>query len=378
MVTSGSRQPRVPVERIDAFAVAIPLVGPGFQSAHGIARIQKSVVVKVWARDGTYGLGNVDPTPGYSSTSVEAAIATIRERLAPALLSHDAMSINCVIDTIDEAASGCFEAQAAVEMAFIDLVAKHLNIAVHDYLGGAVTTELRFNAWVGASKPAAAAAEADRWNSMGFASAKIKLDGDVRADGERVRAVREAVGSGMKLRVDANGSYTVEDAIALGRNVEKFDVELFEQPVPADALLAMAKVRGAISIPIMADESITDHASLLDVIRGGCADLVKLKVMKQGGLLKCRRMIDTASAAGMRVVIGHGFGLGVNTAAEIALAATSRDVVAGLECVGPLKTADDIVRDKLDLSMGRLMLPPGPGLGVSLDDDKVRQYSVMA
>lgn len=365
------------IRRIEAFKVAIPLNG-GYKTAYGTARFQAGLVVKVIASDGTVGLGNVDPTAGYSSDSVEAGLASIQDRLAPALLSQDVNSINQVVDAMDLAVSGRLEAKAAVEMACVDLVAKQLNISVHDYLGGAITTDLLFNAWVGASEPYAAAAEAVRWSQNGFLSAKVKLEGNLGADIDRVQAVREAVGPRMRLRVDANGGYTVEDAIAFGRKVEKFDIELFEQPVAAAALSAMARVREAIGIPVMADESVTDHASLIELIRADCADLIKLKVMKQGGLLKCRGMIETAAAAGMRVVVGHGFGLGVHTAAEMALAAASRGVVSGLECVGPLKTADDIVTDKLDLSTGRVRLPPGPGLGVSLDEEKVRQYRVPA
>jgi len=78
----------------------------------------------------------------------------------------------------------------------------------------------------------------------------------------------------------------------------------------------------------------------------------------------------------MKVVIGHGFGLGINTVAEIMLACTSTEVLEGLECVGPLKTTDDIVTHKLDISNGQLALPGGPGLGVSLDEEKVRTYQI--
>jgi muconate cycloisomerase len=124
----------------------------------------------------------------------------------------------------------------------------------------------------------------------------------------------------------------------------------------------------------MADESIIDYPSLIAVIKSEAADIVKLKVMKQGGFLNTRRMLETATAAGMKVVIGHGFGLGVNTVAEIMLAATSTNVLTGLECVGPLKTSDDIVTHKLELSSGTLKLPQGPGLGVELDMQKVQQY----
>jgi muconate cycloisomerase len=150
---------------------------------------------------------------------------------------------------------------------------------------------------------------------------------------------------------------------------------LFEQPVPADDLAGMARVRReAGGTPIMADESVLDHASLIRIIKADAADLVKVKVMKQGGLLNTSRMIATAEAAGIRCVIGHGFGLGINTMAEIMLAATSHNIIDGIECVGPLKTADDIVTDKLDLNSGRLALPTGPGFGVTIDEAKLDRY----
>ena len=148
-----------------------------------------------------------------------------------------------------------------------------------------------------------------------------------------------------------------------------------EQPVAADDIAGMARVRreGG-GIPIMADESVLDHASLINIIRADAADIVKVKVMKQGGFLNTRRMIATADAAGVRCVLGHGFGLGINTMAEIMCAATSANVVDGLECVGPLKTSDDIVTHKIDMTSGSIALPDGPGLGVVLDDAKIERY----
>ncbi|NBV88898.1 MAG: hypothetical protein EBR88_05220, partial [Betaproteobacteria bacterium] len=116
-------------------------------------------------------------------------------------------------------------------------------------------------------------------------------------------------------------------------------------------------------------------ASLLRIIRAEAADLVKLKVMKQGGFLKTARMLATAEAAGLRVVIGHGFGLGVNTMAEILFASTSHAVIDGLECVGPIKTTDDIVTEKLDLQSGRLTVPTAAGIGVSLDEERLARYA---
>jgi muconate cycloisomerase len=364
----------LPIRRVEIFGVAVPLVGGGFRNAYVTKTIQKSALVRLTADDGTVGLGNIDPSPGYSVETIEQSLAALRERLAPVVQGLDAGNVHGILRAMDGALSGHLDAKAAIEMACVDLLARRLGIPVHQYLGGAVVDRVRFNAWIGILPPDEAAAEARTWFDRGFRSAKIKVGGGIQADRDRVRAVREAVGPTMALRADANAGYGVDDAIALGRLLEPFDLQLLEQPVAEHDLDGMARVRRAIGIPVMADESITDHASLIAVIRAGCADIVKLKVMKQGGFLTCRRMLETASAAGLKVVIGHGFGLGVNTVAEIMLASTSRSVLEGLECVGPLKTADDIVTSKLDLGRGELALPGGPGLGVELDEARLRAY----
>ncbi|MDB5839505.1 MAG: hypothetical protein JWQ23_1457 [Herminiimonas sp.] len=365
---------RLPIRRIEVFCVAVPLVGTGFRNAYTTKTIQKSALVRLTADDGSIGLGNIDPSPGYSAETIGQSLAAIRERLAPLIQGQDAGNPHRIMQAMDDDLPNYLDAKAAIEMACVDLLARRLGIPVHQYLGGAVTENVSFNAWIGIVSPDEAAAEARKWHERGFLSAKIKVGGGIEADRDRIKAVRDAVGPGMTLRADANAGYSVDEAIALGRLLEPFDLQLLEQPVADKDLAGMAKVRRSIGIPVMADESITDHESLIDVIRAGSADIVKLKVMKQGGFLKCRRMLETATAAGMRVVIGHGFGLGVNTVAEIMLASTSSNVLPGLECVGPLKTADDIVTAKLDLGAGRIALPCGPGLGVELSDEKIQRY----
>ncbi|WP_233833684.1 mandelate racemase/muconate lactonizing enzyme family protein [Paraburkholderia sp. ZP32-5] len=364
----------LPIKSVDVFGVAVPLVGAGFKNAYTTKTTQKSAIVRLTAEDGSMGLGNIDPSPGYSVETVEASLDVIRRTLAPCVKGMNAGNPHRLINAMDRMTDAYLDAKAAIEMAAVDLLSRHLGIPVHQYLGGAVRDTVGFNAWIGIVPPDQAAAEARKWFDAGFRSAKIKVGGNIHADRDRLMAVRAAVGPGMALRADANAGYSVEDAIALGRLLEPVGLQLLEQPVAAEDLAGMAKVRQAVGMPVMADESITDYRSLIDVIRADCADIVKLKVMKQGGLLRCRRMLESATAAGMPVVIGHGFGLGINTVAEIMLACTSDNVLDGLECVGPLKTADDIVTAKLDLTGGRLAVPQGPGLGVTMDDEKVRRY----
>src|SRR5439155_1205304 len=241
-----------------------------FKNAYVTKTVQKSAVVRVFAVGGAVGLGNIDPSPGYSTETIDKSLDALRTRLAPAAVGLDASNIHALTARLDAVLPGFFEAKAAIEMACVDLTARRLGVPVYTYLGGAVKTRLTFNAWIGILPPEEAAAEALKWHGRGFRSAKIKVGGNIDADRERVRAVRAAVGS--------------------------------------------------------------------------------------------------------RCGIGHGFGLGVSTMAEIMLAATSVSVIDGLECVGPLKTTDDIVTSKLDLTSGAIDLPRGPGLGVTLDEEKLARY----
>ena len=126
----------------------------------------------------------------------------------------------------------------------------------------------------------------------------------------------------------------------------------------------------------MADEAISDHASLLKVIKADCADLVKFGIAQAGGIIPAVRMMATAEAAGLKVVMGHGFGLDMSTMAEIMVGALSTNILPGLECVGPLKVKDTVAQSTLDIGSGSFIIPTGVGLCLELDDQKLTQYSV--
>src|SRR3979490_1404430 len=275
---------RLSIERVEVFGVAVPLAGGGFKNAYVTKTVQKSAVVRVTAGGGAVGLGNIDPSPGYSSETIEESLAALRGKLAPGVIGADAANIHVLNARLDAAAPDLLDAKAAIEMACVDLTARVLGVPVYTYLGGAVRERLSFNAWIGILPPGEAAAEARKWFERGFRSAKIKVGGGIEADCDRVKAVREAVGGTMALRIDANAGYDADTAVRLAHLVQPYDLQLFEQPVPAGDLAGRARVRReAGGVPIMADESILDHASLIAVIKAGAADIVKLKVMKQSG-----------------------------------------------------------------------------------------------
>ena len=355
------------IAAVEPIIVEVPTHEP-VKGVHGVAHSQRSVLVRVATDRGIEGWGNVDPSPGYTLMSADQIHAAVRAS-APALSGRDAMNLNAVLAAMDAVVPSAYEAQAAVEMALCDLRARAFGIPVHVLLGGAVKPKIGLNAWIGTVPPEQAAAEALGWLDRGFRSAKIKLDGAAPEGVRRVAAVREAVGGRMALRVDFNESLPTDEAIGFIRQLERYDLTLVEQPVARNRIDDLAAIRRGIGIRLMADESVVGPASLIEIIRREAADLVKVKVMKQGGLTRTIEMVRIAAAAGLGVVIGHGFGLSLSTMAEATIAAVCPAVLDGCEAVGPLKMAADVVSEPLMLDRGVIHLGDQPGFGVAIDPE---------
>ncbi len=366
--------PDMRVATLEPILVEVPFKRP-VAGVHGTRSGQVSVLLRLTSDEGTEGWGNVDPTPGYSAMSAEEVYATVRE-LAAVVTGLDAFNLHRILAAMDAAVPRRFEAKALIEMALWDLKGRALALPVHRLLGGHLRDEVTLNAWIGTVPPEQAAGEALDWLARGFTTAKIKVSGPGPEGRERVAAVRGAVGDRMALRVDFNESLRPEEAVACIDALEPYGLALCEQPIPRDDIAGLAAIRRAVRTPLMADESVEDEASLIEIIRREAADIVKVKVMKQGGLLKTLRMIEIAAAAGMRSVVGHGFGLSPSTLAEVQVAACSAAVLPGCEAVGPLKMAGDVVAEPLALGRGVIRLPDTPGLGFAVDHDAVKRLRV--
>ncbi len=357
---------------VEPVIVDIPMREP-VKGVHGTTAVQRSVLVRVVADSRAEGWGNVDPTPGYTLMSADEIRDTVAG-LAPQLVGLDPFNLHQALAAMDRAVPERFEAKAAVEMALCDLKGRAVGLPVHSLLGGRVRERITLNAWIGTVPPEQAAREAREWLGRGFTTAKIKISGPGPEGTDRVAAVRAAVGARMELRVDFNESLARGEAVGVIRRLQPYDLVLVEQPIPRDDVAGLAEIRRAIGIPLMADESVIGPASLIDIIRREAADIVKVKVMKQGGLIRTQQMAECAAAAGLRVVIGHGFGLTLSTLAEAAVAACSEAIMPGCEAVGPLKMAGDVVTDPAHLDAGVIDLPDTPGLGATIDPESLKRY----
>lgn len=331
------------------------------------------VLVRILDDSGNMGLGEASVTSVWSGETQSGTLALIREVLAPELIGADPFDTEWIGKRMDRAAFGNSFAKAAIEMALLDMQGKALGVPVYQLLGGKSQLEvgIRLKFVVGAVEPVRAAQRARRMVERGWRAIKVKIgrDRDPQHDIDRLSAVRDAIGVGVWLSVDANGGYSVEQAVWVATRLEKLNVQLFEQPTQRGDHRSMAAVRLRSSIPIMADESVFTPLDALEVIRHEAADVLSLYPGKHGGIRATQQIAKMAEAAGIPCTIGS------NLEREVATAAMAHvtTCTANLQCdrypgdlIGPLYYREHLTSAPLHYEVDTLRVPTGPGLGVEL------------
>jgi muconate cycloisomerase len=332
------------------------------------------VLVRVRDDAGRVGLGEASVTSVWSGETQAGTLALLNDVLGPLAVGADPFDTEWLGRRLDRAAFGNSFAKAALEMALLDLQGQTLGVPAYRLLGGRARPEehargVRLKFVVGAVEPALAAARARRMVERGWGAIKVKVGRHAhpRVDVERLRAVRETIGPGVWLSVDANGGYTVEQALWAAARLEPLGVALFEQPTRRGDHRAMAEVRRRSDIPVMADESVFTAQDALEVIRHDAADVLSLYPGKHGGVRATQHIARLAEAAGVPCTIGSNLEREVATAAMAHVTACT----ANLDCerfpgdlIGPLYYDRPLSLAPLEYRADRLLVPEGPGLGV--------------
>lgn len=346
-------------------------------SSLGAHLVGQYVLVRITDDAGRVGLGEASVTSVWSGETQAGTIALVRDFLAPLVVGADPFDTEWIGRRLDRAAFGNSFAKAALEMALLDLQGRTLVVPVFKLLGGRDTPEtgadpgIRLKFVVGAVEPNVAAERARQMVDRGWTGIKVKVGRHENplVDADRLRAVREAVGPDVMLTVDANGGYTVEQAVRAARLFEHCGVALFEQPTRRGDHAAMAEVRRRSDIPVMADESVFTPQDALEVIKARAADVLSLYPGKHGGIRATQAIARMAEAAGIPCTIGS------NLEREVATAAMAHVAVAtpNLRCerfpgdlIGPLYFEESLTADPLNYQADRLFVPQGPGLGVEV------------
>jgi L-Ala-D/L-Glu epimerase len=312
--------------------VSIPFRQP-FVTSGGVVSARELVLLRLEASDGTVGWGEAAPFEPYDGVPIDRAVAALSGgggRRPP-------------------------QARAAEEIARLDLEARQEGRPLAEPIRDA----LPVNMTLPAGPPEEVAAQAREGLRAGYACFKVKVG--LPDDEQRVAAVRDAVGPWPALRVDANRAWSVEQAVASIRTIERHDLEFVEQP--CRSLDELRAVRGRVSTPIAADESVRSTRALRRALELEACDVVNVKLAGAGGFTSAREAVRLARANGLGAFLSSTLDGPWGIAASLQLAA-SEDVK--LACgLATLELFDAPIARALPAPTGgTLKVPPGPGLGV--------------
>lgn len=351
---------------VEVIPYALPFREP-YVTARGVLSQREMVLLRLRDGDGVIGLGEAVPLAlrgGIGLTEVVGELEAWGEHGEVQALSAPA--------------------RCAVETASMDLRGRRAGKEAGE---GERDEAIECNATLVAGPPEAVAAEAERWAQAGFTTFKLKLgaetvstrpiDGLTRSRGSRdvgqVRAVREALGSEVRIRVDANEVWDLETAKSTLAALEEFEVELAEQPVAG--LEAMAELAASTSIPLAADESVASLGEAEEAAALGACEFTGIKLSKVGGPEEALAIADVLPAYVTSALDGP---VGIAAAAQVALSLAETTHPERLHLAHGLATqrlfASTIAAVECEVRAGMLHLPPGPGLGVEIDEDSLQAH----
>jgi len=355
--------------------VAIPFTGAekwAWGGRNGLA----NVILEIETDAGLMGLGEAG---GYPTPDIVVAVIRSLEGL---VVGENPFHIERILKRM-YAIGGWHHVRAsntgiaAIEAACWDIVGKACNQPLVNLFGGPVRDRVEYMYYLVRKPAAELASDARDAVRRGFRTLYLKVGGNrPEEDIELVAAIREGAGPDALIRVDANEAWSSGAAIRIIRELERYKLELVEQPVSARNLTEMAYVRSQIATPVLANEASWTRYDALEVIRHNAADVVSVDFQMDGGLLNMKRSAGLCEIAGLPV-LKHSLGeLGIATYAALHVMASTPNFLYANQSYASF-LADDIIEGAgpLPYHDGCLATPQAPGIGVQLDRDKLARYA---
>ncbi len=356
------------IERFDILPCDMPQEDPQWRFSIHANRISRGWLVRLTTDTGVEGYGYASATRhmGASAEGLKGAL----EAFADIVLGQEPFNIEAIMAGLDQQLTGINQAKAAIDCALHEVVARSLDLPLYKLFGGKLRDEVPVMRVLSIKSPEDMADRAQDLLARGPKFIKIKVDGNVAEDFERVRAIREQVGPGIRLTIDANQAYTPKNAILIAGKVVDLGVEIFEQPVAADDHGGLKLVTDNTAITIEADESAGSLREVMVLVANRIVDAVSLKVPKLGGLRNSIAAARICEAGRVRCRFGAHVGPRLLNAQAMHLAVGLRGLDFACEFGEFVRLTNDptVGIENVD---GKVDLPAGPGSGASLKPEAV-------
>ncbi len=372
---SAQRLP-VKITKVETIPLRIPFKSP-HKIASGPARTSvEFLLVRLHTDHEVFGIGETQAWRRHGSSATLASLtAVMQDHFAPLLVGKSPFDIAALMRTLDETIYHSHYAQAAISDALLDIQGKLLGVPLYALLGGKCRDTVPMCGLL-SIKPRfeESMEDADRLVEAGYRTLVIKTDNDVSADVRAVKAVRERFGDDVAIRIDSNAGMTFDTALDLLKKIEPFGLQGAEQLLEIWDLDGTAELARRVDIPLVVDESVATDHDLIGVIRKRAATALQTKTAKNGGLWYIRKLWHIAAAAGMRICPGNHPCMSFATASVAHLAtAWPGPLLDGPFAFGLTALSDDVALEPMRVEGAAVRAPDGPGLGVTLDEEKIKK-----
>jgi o-succinylbenzoate synthase len=357
------------IRRLQWRKVRIPFRDP-YATARSTAMDRHALLLWLTTSDGLTGVGEASPVGAGTRAGLDALDQCLRQA-ATKLVGVDPIG---ALDLLASMNSATPELRFGLETALYDLLGKQSGQPLATLLGGS-PRRVEVNATITSQDMQHAVRLTREAVLAGISTIKLKVGaGSAESDKALVRAVREAAGEGARLRVDANGAWTVDEAVRTIQLLAPLGLEYVEQPV-ADAA-GLAQVRQAVGVPIAADESLANADDARRLLETAAADVLVIKAAQLGGLRQAMVVIGLAFDANLSAVVTSSMETGVGLAASLHLAGmlSPAGPACGLATAALLE--HDLLENPIPVEHGALLIPSAPGLGVTVDAEAVEWYAI--
>jgi len=333
-----------------------------------------SIVIKIHTDEGIVGYGESVPDENVTGESVQSDIAALRHSLIPALIGSDPRNIYQIHEEMNRKLVGNPSAKAAIDIACYDILGRYSGLPIYLLLGGRKNTAPSLPFVLSILEPDVLAKQAKAAVDNGYVEIKMKLGIGDEKDIQRVKAVRQAVGDDVLIRLDANqGWESVQRAKRIIEYLAPYNPTWIEQPIAADDVSFFKDLKQSISIPLMADESLVSVKDLRILAEYHSVDYINIKLMKSGGIYPSLQLATQAEFAGIQCQIGSMVESSIASAAGFHLALSKKNIIS-TEVAGPLMFTKE--PGNLNYSPPHIYLGNNPGLGITVNEGMIEELMV--
>lgn len=317
--------------------------------------------VEITLENGIIGIGSGNPSQQVTGESITQTCDTLNN--VDWIIGKDIREINQLCETINTLYGKTPAARAALDIALHDAFSQYLKIPLVAYLGQKIK-DLPTSITIGIKSVNESLLEAKEYVERGFSFLKVKLGKSLEEDVEVLTKLRETYGNKIHIRIDANQGYEVDTLMSFYQKTYSLDLELIEQPLPADFISEMKILPVEIKNYIAADESLISPNDAFCLASGNKAcGIFNIKLMKCGGIMPAKKIATIATCANVDLMWGCNDESIVSITAALHTAFSCANTKY-IDLDGSLDLAKDIVSGGFILQNGRMSIADLPGLGV--------------